>query len=135
MRYLSKFFPVILLAAAPAWATSCQTCGAMPGFDPDFRHGSPQSAEFHGFSDLDGDVDDSPFSSFDRPEGRSLGKDHGFRPFWGHHERSIWVEDVYSHDSTVPVTAPVTAPEPGSLGLLATGLVGLGGLLRRRCAR
>lgn len=36
---------------------------------------------------------------------------------------------------TAPAPAPAPVPEPGSLGLLGSGLLGLGGLIRRKIGR
>lgn len=126
--FLAVFVLVVLISAS-ASADVCEPCrnvradlaltsGSIPEFALTFSSASTALWDDDVFDTFDNDARGPKFGREKRPE-----------PFWGHKGPKIGIEGAtLLRDNEDP--SPVS--EPGTLGLLATGLLGMAGVARRR---
>lgn len=121
-------------------STSCATAGLCAEFAGggtfsiagNGQHGVPSGTIFSGT--FDGPVDWIRLGS-SRPEYLILGSVSGWMNGTWVKDQPVWMVVTIKPNGTTKIvgeTEITTVPEPGTLGLLGAGLVGIAGLLKRR---
>jgi PEP-CTERM motif len=95
----------------------------------------------NSFTEIDGQITDADFIAENTYEGLGYGSQlyingsssgYNFLNIDGEDESYVWADSGLSNVTFTPYTPVSATPEPSSLVLLATGLAGAAGTLRRR---